>query len=163
MAPTLEARQYGYGYGNNNCYYDSNNQRICNRSTWSNWARWLVLALIILGAFLIFFLFSCVTARRRRKMGYSPYRGTGWALGRTPAGHAPATYNARPQQEQTAQPYYNNNSNTPYQSNPPAYGAANDYYGGNNVEMQPPQPAYGVDNRKADNFAPPAGPPPGRY
>ncbi|TKA68393.1 hypothetical protein B0A55_08931 [Friedmanniomyces simplex] len=164
MAPSLQARQYGYSNGN--CYYNSSNNYVCNGSTWSNWARWLVLALIILGALFVFFLFSCLTARRRRKMGYQPYHGTGWALGRTPPGHAPATYNARPQQEQptTAAPYYNNNSNSPYNANPPAYGAANDYYGGNNdVEMQPPQPVYGANNnRKADQYAPPVGPPPGR-
>jgi hypothetical protein len=76
---------------NNNDYYYDN----CY-SAWDSWARWLVLALIILGSLLIFFLFSCITARRRRRMGYAPYRGTGWALGRTPPGHGPATYNAQP-------------------------------------------------------------------
>ena len=41
------------------CYYDRYNRRICNnRSTWNNWARWLVLGLVIFGAVLIFFLFS---------------------------------------------------------------------------------------------------------
>jgi hypothetical protein len=40
------------------CYYNNYGQRVCNRSTWSNWARWLVLGLIILGAIFIFFLFS---------------------------------------------------------------------------------------------------------
>ncbi|KAK0252735.1 hypothetical protein LTR29_002680 [Friedmanniomyces endolithicus] len=162
MAPTLQARQ-GYGYGNGNCGYNSAGQYVCGGSSWSNWARWLVLGLIILGAILIFFLFSCLTARRRRKMGYQPYRGTGWALGRAPPGHGQATYDARPQQEQTAMPHYNNNSNSPYNANPPAYGAAGDYYGGNNVEMQPPQPVYGANQaRKADQYAPPMGPPPGR-
>lgn len=33
----------------NNCYY-------CN-STWDNWVRWLVLAIIIIAAFLLFFVF----------------------------------------------------------------------------------------------------------
>jgi hypothetical protein len=56
----------GYGYGYNNCY-----------STWDAWARWLVLGLVVFGALFIFFIFSCVSARRRRKAGYSPYRGTG--------------------------------------------------------------------------------------
>jgi len=36
-------------------YYDSYGN--CN-SAWDRWARWLVLAAIIIGAFLIFFLFS---------------------------------------------------------------------------------------------------------
>ncbi|KAI7034547.1 hypothetical protein KC352_g47135, partial [Hortaea werneckii] len=55
-----------------NGYYDN-----CYNSAWNSWARWLVLALIIVGAFFIFFLFSCITARRRRRHGYRPYRGTG--------------------------------------------------------------------------------------
>jgi len=94
-------------------------------------------------------------------MGYQPYRGTGWSLGRTPPGHAPAQYNSaapyygngtNAQSEyanQNQQPYYNN-SNHPA---PPPYGAANDYYGGggrDDVELQRPANAY-----KA-----PEGPPP---
>ncbi|KAK3070014.1 hypothetical protein LTR53_011184 [Teratosphaeriaceae sp. CCFEE 6253] len=158
MAPTLEARQY---YGNN-CYINRYGNQVCNSGVWNSWARWLVLGLIILGAFFLFFLFSCITARRRRKFGHSPYRGTGWALGRTPPGHGAATYNARPQQEQqqTAQPYYNNSNNPP-----PAYGAAQGYYGnsGNDVEMQPPQPVYGANQIRKEQYAPPSGPPPNRY
>ena len=89
----------------------------------------------------------------------TPYRGTGWALGR---GHGPATYNpnynpnnARPQYE-NQQPVYNNSNNPPP---PPAYvppqgGAAGDYYGAgrNDVELQQPSNAY----------MPPKGPPPGQ-
>ncbi|KAK3672216.1 hypothetical protein LTR78_007969 [Recurvomyces mirabilis] len=142
--PAILPRQYGYGYGYGNGYYNT---------PWNSWVRWLVLALIIIGAFLIFFLFSCITARRRRRLGHQPFRGTAWAAGRTPPGHAPAQYNGN------AQPYYNN-SNAP----PPAYGAASSYYGpqtGNDVELQQPQPVYGSNAHK-DNYAPPAGPPPGR-
>ena len=41
---------------NSNCYdYYGNYQ--CS-SAWESWARWLVLALIIIAALLIFFLFS---------------------------------------------------------------------------------------------------------
>merc|ERR1711939_375219 len=47
-----------------NGYYDN-----CYNSAWNSWARWLVLALIIVGAFFIFFLFSCsrrvITGRTR--------------------------------------------------------------------------------------------------
>ncbi|KAK5131577.1 hypothetical protein LTR08_000832 [Meristemomyces frigidus] len=144
-------------YGNG-CYNDDGSSYGCN-SSWNSWARWLVLALIILGVIFVFFLFSCITARRRRRMGYSPYRGTGWSLGRTPPGHAPAQYNNNaapqyaPQTENTHQPYYNN-SNNPAPA-PPAYGAANDYYGGraNDVELQQP----------ANSYQPPKEPPPGRY
>lgn len=42
---------------NDDCYDDYYGNGNCN-SSWENWARWLVLALIIVGAFLIFFLFS---------------------------------------------------------------------------------------------------------
>jgi hypothetical protein len=85
-------------------------------------------------------------------MGYQPYRGTGWAVGRTPPGHGPAQYNQ--------QPYYANQQN--YQPPPPTYGASQDYYGGrqNDVELQQPQAAYGGYNSGA-GYAPPAGPPPG--
>nr|OQO28795.1 hypothetical protein B0A51_04938 [Rachicladosporium sp. CCFEE 5018] len=161
--PALVTRQYNNNNnrydppphtGELNCYYDAYGRTRCN-SAWSNWARWLVLALIILFAFFIFFVFSCITARRRRKAGHMPYRGTGWTLGRTPAGHAPAQYNgAAPQygNQQNQQPYYNNSNNPP-----PAYGqgANAGYYGNNNpIELQQPQQAYG------GAYAPPKGPPP---
>nr|OQO30132.1 hypothetical protein B0A51_02872 [Rachicladosporium sp. CCFEE 5018] len=153
--PALETRQYNNN--NSNCYYDAYGRTRCRNSAWSNWARWLVLALIILAAFFIFFVFSCITARRRRKNGHAPFRGTGWTLGRTPAGHAPAQYNsAAPQygNQQTQQPYYNNSNNPP-----PAYGqgANAGYYGNNNnnpIELQQPEQAYG------GAYAPPKGPPP---
>jgi len=96
----------------------------------------------------------CVTARRRRKLGYTPYRGTGWAAGNTPAGHAPAQYNQ--------QPYYANNQQS-YQPPPPAYAPNNDHYGrGNDVELQQPPQAYGTDSGAYGTgaYAPPPGPPP---
>lgn len=43
--------------------YDGYNAYQCN-STWNNWARWLVLGLIILAALVIFFLFSYVFSRK---------------------------------------------------------------------------------------------------
>jgi len=157
-------RQYGY----NNCYYDRFNNRVCRNSTWNNWARWLVLGLVIFGAILIFFLFSCVTARRRRKRGYQPYRGTGWTLGRTPPGHGQATYNNQPQYAQyaqnqnqyqapqTQQPYYNNSNNPP----PSYYDASANRGGNNDVELQSPQPAYGG---QGSHYQPPKGPPPNNH
>ncbi|KAF2720106.1 hypothetical protein K431DRAFT_286110 [Polychaeton citri CBS 116435] len=153
MAVLLSKRYYGDG-----CYYNGY-RTVCNSSSWYNWGRWVVLAIIIIAAFILFFTCSCYSARRRRRMGYSPYRGTGWALGRTPAGHAPATYNAQPYyaNQQQSQPYYNNSNNPP-----PAYtqsnGAAQDYYGGrNDVELQQPPVAYG-----GAQYQPPKGPPPAR-
>ena len=100
---------------------------------------------------------SCITARRRRKAGRTPFYGTGWA--------------ARPTNgNNTAQPYYNNNYNSapapPYSaatnSNNNGYygnGANQSYYGQQNgVELQSPQPTYGGNNQ----YAPPPGPPPGK-
>ena len=93
---------------------------------------------------------SCISARRRRRMGYQPYRGTGWAAGRPPPGHGAATYNQ--------QPYYA--SQQPgYQPPPPTYGASQDYYGGRDVELQSPPQAYGGYNRE-NVYSPPPGPPP---
>jgi hypothetical protein len=96
---------------------------------------------------------SCITARRRRKAGRTPFYGTGWA--------------ARPGNN-GAQPYYNNNHNG---APAPPYSAANNnngyyanganqgYYGQQNgVELQSPQPTYGGNNQ----YAPPPGPPPGK-
>lgn len=113
---------------------------------------------------------SCITARRRRAAGFAPYRGTGWAAGRPPPGHAPAQYASN-------QPYYgggqHNNQQQPQA--PPYENPSNQgYYGGNNgnpgyfggqqngVELQQPQSTYqrgGADNTV---YSPPAGPPPGK-
>jgi len=138
-------------------YYNCNN-------AWGSWARWLVLGLILAAAIVIFMLFACISARRRRKMGHQPFRGTGWAVGHTPAGHNAPTYN------NNAQPYYANtqpaynNSNNP--APPPAYnsaGANQSYYGQQNgTELQQPQQAYGGYRSGETAFEPPKGPPPGR-
>lgn len=42
----------------NSCYQDAYGRVRCYNSAWSSWARWLVLALIIIAAFLVFFLFA---------------------------------------------------------------------------------------------------------
>ncbi|KAF1942453.1 hypothetical protein EJ02DRAFT_454316 [Clathrospora elynae] len=134
------------------CYYQNGYQH-CNRTAWDNWIRWLVLAVVVIGFLFLFMLCSCLTARRRRKAGRTPFYGTGWA--------------ARPGQN-GAQPYYNNNQNT---APAPAYSASTapnsntgyygngqnaNYYGQQNgVEMQPPAPTYG-------GYAAPPGPPPGK-
>ncbi|PSN64241.1 hypothetical protein BS50DRAFT_678384 [Corynespora cassiicola Philippines] len=149
MAPTLEPRYY-------ECWYENGN-RYCRRNAWNDWVRWVVLAVVIIGFFLLFVLCSCITARRRRKAGRQPFYGTGWA--------APGQHNA--------QPYYNSNYPQPppqYSAQPPQnsyYGQSQGYYGQqpygqqqNGVELQSPQPAY---NRGGDDvYAPPPGPPPGK-
>lgn len=153
----------------NNCNNDIEDD--CNygyNSPWYNYGRWILLAAIVIGAFLIFVIFSCITARRRRRFGRSPYRGTGWAAGATPAGHAPAQYTGAP-----PQPYYANNNNqappvySPPISNQGYYNQDHQhnqgYFGGQQqgVELQQPQSAYQGGERVYD-YAPPVGPPPGK-
>jgi hypothetical protein len=162
------------------CYYQ-NGYRRCYRSAWDNWVRWVVLAVVVIGFLLLFFICryvqlpshyhislylhntSCLTARRRRKAGRQPFYGTGWAARPMPGNNT-----------NTAAPYYNNNQNYGQQPAPPySPSQANSnagYYGGgganqgyynngqqNGVEMQPPQPTYG-----GAQYQPPAGPPPGK-
>jgi hypothetical protein len=122
-----------------NCYYYSN---------WDNWVRWVVLAVII-GLFLVaFFLCSCVTARRRRRMGQQPFYGTGWA--------------SRNQHYNNAQPYYNNQNQ--YPPPPPQYSANvpsghQQYYGQQSgIELQQPANAYTAG--RSDGYEPPPGAPP---
>jgi hypothetical protein len=170
------------------CYRYADGEVRCYNSAWDNWVRWLVLALIVIAAFLLFFAFSCISARRRRKLGHSPYRGTGWAVGNTPAGHAPAQVtscpfrnlpfetlsppadpratqynnNAQPYY-QNPQPYYNNSNNPPPAYTPPpnqGYYAQNNYANQPGVELQQPQPAYGAYRNAEGEYAPPKGPPP---
>ncbi|KAL8873271.1 MAG: hypothetical protein Q9174_001240 [Haloplaca sp. 1 TL-2023] len=150
----LDARQY-YGYRRN--------------SRWNSWGRWIVVAIIILAAFFIFFAFACVTARRRRRRGMTPYRGTGWAGGRTPAGHGPAQYTG-------AQPHYNSGPIGQPGYGPPNQGGLNQgYYGNNNpnqgyfgggqqtgVELQTPNQSYQPQRGGDQVYNPPAGPPPGK-
>ncbi|KAK2612465.1 hypothetical protein QQS21_001569 [Conoideocrella luteorostrata] len=180
MAPTdnltsLEKRYqcYSYRYG----YYTCQNR-------WYDWGRWVVLAGVIIFVLLIAFTCAC-TARRRRRRGAAPMYGTGWMA---PAGkHNDQTQmnNYQPGYNQSYQPDYNNQGynqgynqghNQDYSqqpvggyNSPPAYGQQpqntgttfnpNDgYYGHQQTGVQPPQNSYQRDA----NYAPPAGPPPGK-
>lgn len=160
----LLPRQYycpdGYYERNGRCYDDD------GYSNWDSYGRWIVLAAIIAGAFFIFFAFACITARRRRRQGMNPYRGTGWAAGRTPAGHAPAQYTGAPQ------PHYQQSNNAAPAYAPPNQGyyghdSNQGYFGGgqqNGVELQPSFPSNTYQpQRGGDNvYNPPPGPPPGK-
>ena len=117
------------------------------------------------------FNLRCITARRRRAAGAVPFRGTGWAAGRTPAGHAPAQYTG-------SQPYHGGNQYNSQAPNaaPPVYsapgnqeyygngGANQGYFGGqqSGIELQPPQGAYQPQRGGDAVYNPPAGPPPGK-
>jgi len=119
-------------------------------TTWDDWVRWVVLAVII-GVFLLTFFFcSCVTARRRRRMGQNPYYGTGWASRN---------------QHHNAQPYYNNNDNNQYPPPPPEYSpnvpnGHQQYYGGqqSGIELQAPSNVY-APGRSTEVYQPPLEPP----
>lgn len=167
MAPPLLARQY-------NCNSYSYNSRYCDdyNSPWNSYGRWIVLVAILVGAFFLFLLFACITARRRRRRGMQPFRGTGWAGGNTAPGHGAPQYTGAPQPQ-----YGGNNGAPPVYSPPPQnqgyyggtpnqYGGANQgYFGGqqqSGVELQQPNSAY-VPQRGGDPvYSPPSGPPPGK-
>jgi len=123
----------------------------CYYTSWDNWVRWVVLAVIIVLFLTLFFLCSCTTARRRRRQGQSPYYGTGWA--------------ARPFEGYHAQPYYNNNQQ--YAPPPPQYtpdvpAGHQGYYGQQTgIELQPPPNAF-APGRSGDVYEPPMGPPPAK-
>lgn len=137
---------------NQRCDYSSGINCPYTFSNWDNWVRWVVLAAIIVLFLLAFIACSCVTARRRRRMGRSPFYGTGWAAGN--------------QQYGNAQPYYNNNTNQYAPPPPPEYSpnvpnGHQQYYGQQNgVELQPPAPAYGPSRSEPWDYQPPSGPPP---
>jgi len=130
-------------YGQNCVRYNTN---------WDDWVRWVVLAVIV-GIFLLSFIFCSVTARRRRRAGQNPYYGTGWTSRN---------------QAHTAQPYYNNNVNQ-YPPPPPEYSTSipsghQQYYGGpqqNGIELQAPSNVY-APGRSTDVYEPPVGAPPAK-
>ncbi|ETI19275.1 hypothetical protein G647_09107 [Cladophialophora carrionii CBS 160.54] len=137
--------------------YDGNRAYRCN-SAWYDWGRWVALGIIIFGAFLIFFLFSFFSSRRRRRLGRQPLYGTGWA-GRTPFGHNAPQYNPNYQQTQQSYqppPAYNQQNAGGY------YGQNQGYFGGRQTdhEMQPPQNTYAGGGSPV--YSAPEGPPPAK-
>ena len=163
---------YSYApyYSNGNCYSSRGGDR------WNSWGRWVVVVAVIIFFLFIFFIIACINARRRRRAGRNPYRGTGWLAGQTPPGHAPAQYTQSPyqQQQQAA-------TSGGYQAPPPQYGGQQQdggyygqqqqqhqgsnqgYYGGQQqgVELQSPEVAY--QGQAGQNvYQPPSGPPPGK-
>ncbi|KAF2201214.1 hypothetical protein GQ43DRAFT_440816 [Delitschia confertaspora ATCC 74209] len=129
------------------------------RSAWHDWVRWVVVVVVVVGFFLLFVVCSCITARRRRKLGRQPLYGTGWAA-------RPGAYNHNNGNPQNAQPYYHNQPAPPYTPQPQAgqhsyYGNNQGYYAGQQqgVELQSPPQAY---TRGEDVYQPPPGPPPAK-
>ncbi|KAF0332548.1 hypothetical protein GQ607_000564 [Colletotrichum asianum] len=140
------------------------------RSSWYYWGRW-VLAAVVLGiAILILVALGCVSSRRRRKRGMSPFYGTGWMSNNQKYYPQNNTYAYNQQYPQQG---YGQGQPGQYQNPPPAYGQQqpqytgttfnpNDgYYGNHNegINLQQPQNAY---HQPQGTYAPPAGPPPGK-
>jgi len=137
-------------FNDDNCYYDAFNHLVCNNSAWDNWIRWVVLAVVIVIFFLLFVLCSCITARRRRRMGQQPFYGTGWAT--RPGGQSAPYYHNQPAPPYSATPAANDRSYYGNANNPPYYAA----HQPGQYELQSPSPTY-TGNQQ---YAPPPGPPP---
>ena len=100
---------------------------------------------------------SCISARRRKRVGGRPMYGTGWAA--APFGHGPATYNPNFQSQQAAPAREDYNSPPTYQQQGGYYGENQGYFGGQQTgtELQQPQNTY----RGGDPvYEAPVGPPP---
>jgi len=115
----------------------------CTNSRWNNTGRWILLACVIAGFILLFALCACITARKRRRRGTSPYYGTAWLAPK------PGPYN---QQQYGQQPYGQQ------QYGQQQYGAQGPDQGGY-YTTPTPAPPYSPNQ----HFTPPSGPPPQAY
>jgi len=175
MAPTLGSTLGLEKRQNYNCDgYESDYNYDCGYSAWGSYGRWILLGCVVVGAFLLFLAFSCLTARRRRRQGLSPYRGTGWAGNMYGGGYNNQPYGGN----QYGNNQYGNNqygANNDTQSPPvyspppknqyPAQGGANQgYFGGqqSGIELQAPGNSYQPQSGGNPVYAAPEGPPPGK-
>ncbi|EAU33591.1 predicted protein [Aspergillus terreus NIH2624] len=144
----------GVIYPRRECGYTYDGRYVCRNSGWYDWGRWVAFAVIVGCAFIIFFLFACYNARRRRSRGLRPHPGTAWMAGPPPA------YNQYNQsQPYNADPYYQQPPPPQYTPQPAAYG----YFGGQpqpgpGIELQTPPHAYTHGGDRV--YQPPPGPPP---
>jgi len=170
MAPALELEKRQSNYCNG-VYYNYNYD--CGNSAWGSYGRWILLGCVIVGAFLLFLAFSCLTARRRRRQGQPPLRGTGWA-GNMYGGGGNQPYGGGAGGTQYGNNQYGNNQ---YGQNnvqsPPVYsppktqynGTENQgYFGGqqSGIELQAPGNSYQPERGGNPVYAAPEGPPPGK-
>ncbi|PIG84466.1 CP2 transcription factor [Aspergillus arachidicola] len=125
------------------------------RSSWHNWGRWVLLAIIIAVALIAFFFYACLSARKRRRHGQRPIYGTGWIPGTQPP---PGQWQQQqyPSQPPPAPPGYQPSTEHGYGQN---YGPNQGYFGQQQYgsELQQPPNAYARDGV----YSPPVGPPPG--
>ncbi|KAI1814103.1 chitin synthesis regulation, resistance to congo red-domain-containing protein [Poronia punctata] len=135
-------------------HYSSRYNGCVDNSPWNGYGRWVFTAVIIALFFLIFFLWALRNTRRRRRRGTAPLYGTGWMAPNHGQQHNnPHAYN---------QGYNQQGYNQGYHQPPPAYGAQPqpsypmENYGQQASGVEPPKNVYSGD------YAPPAGPPPGK-
>lgn len=153
----------------------------CRTSGWDYYGRWILAAVVIVFFVALFFTWSCIRNRRRRRQGLRPMYGTGWMPAQ--GGHNNHNNNIPHGQ----QPQYNHGgwlggfghkTNSNHQPPPPQYTPApvqgqqstgqtfnsNDgYYGHhqNDVPLQQPTGSY-YPRGGEPVYEPPAGPPPAK-
>ncbi|KAF3902615.1 hypothetical protein ABW21_db0209015 [Orbilia brochopaga] len=137
LAGTLVARDY-YCNSNGYCYY----------SSWYSWQRWVVLGVLLVVALIVLLSCACLSARRRRTRGLSPYYGTAWAA-------PPPAYDVSNMNNQSG-PQYGGQT----QGGPPGYTPSNaGYYNGPPPPQQPGQ--YEMGGFRSENpYNAPVSPPP---
>ncbi|KAK6351341.1 hypothetical protein TWF718_004505 [Orbilia javanica] len=117
-------------------YYTCDSSGYCYYSPWYHWQRWTVLGALLIFSAVVLLLCACLSARRRRSRGLSPYYGTAWAappaydvnsIPHRPQGTGPqyGGYTYASHQQHHQQPPFNPAGSPPVYS-PPANGA---YYG----------------------------------
>jgi len=160
------AKRYYCNDGFDNNGFNNN----CN-SGWSNWGRWVALAVIIVFFIILAFLFSCYNSRRRRRLGRAPRYGTGWTSGwmgnkaggqQQYGGPQGGYYPNEPYHGGAAPPYSppvpNQATGTTFNSNDGYYGQTS--YGQPGYELQQPQSAYQPQRGGDAVYEAPQGPPP---
>lgn len=138
-------------------YYDCDRYGNCRQTTWSSWGRWVALTIIVMSAFVFFFLCALISARRRRLRGQYPVWGTAWVPGANPNSvknnHWQYNTNTHTNQdtETNPPPVYTPQQNGNYYAPPP--GPPPGQY-----EMQSPYNQHTQAGN--EQFTPPPGPPP---
>ncbi|RJE24478.1 hypothetical protein PHISCL_03170 [Aspergillus sclerotialis] len=122
----------------------------CRSSRWDDWGRWVVFAVIVGCALIVFFLFACFNARRRRNRGLRPVPGTAW-MAPPPYPPPPQPYYADPQYQQHHAP-------PQYTPSPQAYG----YFGGQTTGIELQQPPNSYQQAGDRVYPPPPVPPPAK-
>ncbi|KAK6520937.1 hypothetical protein TWF506_001175 [Arthrobotrys conoides] len=136
-------------------YYTCDSTGYCYYSPWYHWQRWAVLGALLAFSAVVLLLCACLSARRRRSRGLSPFYGTAWA--------APPAYDVHniPHHNQGTGPQYggytyaSNQQQSPYNpsGSPPVYSPPSNagYYGQQPVQ-QSGTTFTGGQNYEMNNF-----------